>query len=62
MLHINKDLNTNPFLSLYEVSKNKITKKHGDGLWHILKTEDILPDSGSYTIVFDILTSSLNCV
>jgi hypothetical protein len=43
VLHANQDYAQNPFVVLYEIQKNLLTKKHGDGLWHTMKTQEILP-------------------
>jgi hypothetical protein len=42
--------------------KNKITKIAGDGYWHCLKCEEILPNCGKYSIDFEIARSQLNCI
>ena len=62
MLHVDQNYARNPFVTMYDVKKNKITKKYGDGLWHILKTEEVLPFRGKYTISVNIVESALNCI
>ena len=52
-LSICKDKNVNPFLDLYELKHDKITKIGGNLTWNTIKTE-VLPRAGKYSFAFSV--------
>ena len=39
-----------------------MTKIEGNNVWHTIKSEEVLPKSGKYAILFKIVGSSANCI
>lgn len=47
---------------MYEISQSKLRKISGDGLWHSLKAQEILPVVGKYSLSYKIERSKMNCI
>ena len=56
------DKAVNPFIDFYRVTEGNLVKTGGNGMWHILKTEETLPSAGKYSFSFTVAQSEINCV
>jgi len=59
---VSLDKSTNPFLDFYDVKKDTIVKTGGNGLWHILKMNEVLPSTGKCSFAMKVAESEINCV
>ena len=57
-----KSSEANPFIELYSISAQRVTKVDGDTKWHTIKSEEVLPTSGKYSILFKTVRSTVNAI
>ena len=64
---VESDRSINPFVDFYEISEenakdSSVRKVDGNGLWHIVKSHDVLPRSGKYSFAVKVIMSETNCI